>query len=146
MTCATNFWILIICIHTSRFGNRDKADLAAIVIHKPTHGIYFIPRFCPQNPASGATDRLPRPRTVRRYSEIWLRALIKKHINLLSKNTSSMTIKRKHTILFHSIYLIHAIWTCIVMHTTFTLQYEYKCNIFCFQCVFLSFCNFDVWF
>ena len=55
----------------------DKADLAAVVIHKwvPMHGIYFIPRFCPQNPAPGATNRPPRPRPVRPYIRIWLRAL-----------------------------------------------------------------------
>ena len=39
------------------------------------HGIYFIPRICPQNPPPGVADRPPRPRPVRPYSGIWLRAL-----------------------------------------------------------------------
>ena len=41
--------------------------MAAIVIHKwvPTHGIHFIPRFCPQNPVPGTADRPPRARPVR---------------------------------------------------------------------------------
>ena len=39
------------------------------------HGIYFIPRFCLQNPTPSAADRPPRARPVRPYTRIWLRAL-----------------------------------------------------------------------
>ena len=46
--------------------------MAAIVIHKwvRTHGIYFIPRFCPQNPAPDAADRPHKARPVRPYTKL----------------------------------------------------------------------------
>ena len=58
--------------------------MAAIVIHKwvPTHGIHFIPRVWPQNPAPGAADWLPRARPVRSYTGIWLRALSSMQANI----------------------------------------------------------------
>ena len=63
----------------------DKVDLSGIIIHEwvLTHGIYFILRFSPQNPAPSAAARPPRGRPVRPNTRIWLRA----HI-------SSTTIKR----------------------------------------------------
>ena len=65
--------------------------MAAIDIHKWVHtlGIYFIPRFCPQNAAPGAADRPPRPRPVRPYTEIWLRALTPLCMNLLYNSIAS---------------------------------------------------------
>ena len=53
MTCVTSFSILFLF---------TQVDLAAIVIHKWVlkHGIHFIPRFCPKNPAPGAADQPPR--------------------------------------------------------------------------------------
>ena len=55
--------------------------MAAIVIHKwvPTHGIHFIPRFCPQNPTLGTADQPPRACPVRPYTGIWLQALAHRH-------------------------------------------------------------------
>ena len=89
--------------------------MAAIVIHKwvPTHGIHFIPRFCPQNPAPGAADQPPRPRPVRPYTGIWLRALTGSTVicwrelafleieprlrRMLAENRAALTHKKKNT-------------------------------------------------
>ena len=59
-------------------------------MHKwaPTHGIYFIPRFCLQNPAPGTADRPPKPRPFRPYTGIWLRALSNLDVNFFANLTN----------------------------------------------------------
>ena len=63
----------IISIHTSRFYNKIKQIWQPLLF--TMHGIYFIPRFYPQNPVRAAADRPPRLRPVRPYTGIWLWAL-----------------------------------------------------------------------
>ena len=54
-----------------------QVDLAGIIIHKCeyTLGIYYILRFCPLNPPSGAAAQLPRAFPSQADHEIWLRSL-----------------------------------------------------------------------
>ena len=57
VTCVTKFWILIISIHTSRFGNRIKQIWQPLLFINGYLRMEYTSRFCPQNPAPGAADR-----------------------------------------------------------------------------------------